>query len=432
MLILSEASPLTSKPSWPLQLKLRAPGIIAYRLNGIHWNFFPHPGVLGETKYHHAVERILGANSVEDLIHLMSITIGGDEDFLQARPTYSFQDEMLAIAIDFNKHYGTVDMVDISHWAIFCVRLIQNCLHKPSTFFHESYPDLRYGSTICDFLEEQGLHQISKFFQSKPEHLKVPDLKHWPPIGSAPVFNSSYSSGIELEFYMPVLQAQDRTDPHPQDDRIFSRSGQLERLVLISEVDSSKGPLTLLWSEHLEHKSWENKIVSNGIIPINDIDPQYQTWTIGTDESLDTVPGLEIYIPVDKAIDRSTLDFLKKLRTAADLNKLKELIMPARGLKSCLNLYKCKTLDGSFGDECKGTVEFRYLEGTLDPELILRWSQLMASLFQVDDLAAPKAWYNFVSAVLQCRRHGKMDTNVLRVFLVFLGKGDDSRGLEAS
>ncbi|KAF5574958.1 hypothetical protein FPCIR_13371 [Fusarium pseudocircinatum] len=98
------------------------------------------------------------------------------------------------------------------------------------------------------------------------------------------------------------------------------------------------------------------------------------------------------------------------------------------GSKSCFGLSKCHSID-EFGegseDECKGTVEFRYLEGTLDPELILRWSQLMVSLFQFADLASPQAWQNFVPAVLQCLAFGKMDPNVLRVFLLFLGKGGD-------
>ncbi|KAH7267115.1 uncharacterized protein BKA55DRAFT_711578 [Fusarium redolens] len=321
----------------------------------------PHPGELGEAKYSHGVHRILGANSVQDLIHLMDVAIYGEaEDHPYARPAYCFVDNKSTVA------------------------LTQHCLDKSGTFFYESYPDLRYGSTIFDFLEEQGLGQF-----------------------------------------------------------------------------------------------WESKLLSYGMVPVDDIDPRYQTWTIGTDVSLRRMPewagykelnGLEIisrvlrdtpecweevldmvsilrnnfrltvgkpcgfhihvskgtgpiplhlwsemnvpadfehYIPVDKIADRRTLGILKKLWTAETLRRLKQLIAP------------------SSEDECKGAVEFRYLEGTLDPELILRWSQLMVSLFQFADLASPQAWQNFVPAVLQCPVLGKMDTNVLRVFLVFLGKGDD-------
>ena len=143
---------------------------------------------------------------------------------------------------------------------------------------------------------------------------------------------------------------------------------------------------------------------------------------------MDVPADFEQYIPVHKVVDRRTLGILKKLWTTETLQLLKLLITPSMGSKSCLGLSKCHSFD-EFGegseDECKGTVEFRYLEGTLDPELILRWSQLMVSLFQFADLASPQAWQNFVPAVLQCPALGRMDPNVLRVFLLFLGKGDD-------
>ncbi|KAJ9425137.1 hypothetical protein QL093DRAFT_2574797 [Fusarium oxysporum] len=236
------------------------------------------------------------------------------------------------------------------------------------------------------------------------------------------------------------------------------------------------------------------------MVPVDDIDPRYQTWNIGTDVSLRRMSewagykqlnGLEIvssvlrdtpecweevldmvsilrnnfrltvgkscgfhihvskvtgpillhlwpernvpadfeqYIPVDKVVDCRTLGIMKKLWTAETLQRLKLFITPSMGSKSCLGLSKCYSFDefdeGS-EDKCRGTVEFRYLEGALDPELILRWSQLMVSLFQFADLASPQAWQNFVPAILQCPVLGKMDPNVLRVFLVSLGKGDD-------
>jgi hypothetical protein len=410
----------------------------------------------------------------------------------------------------------------------------------------------------------------------------VPDLRHWHPIESAeapeeliviPILslrhplashfeesglrtdgredsqkdtrNNSYSFGIELEMYMPVLLPQDgRPDPHPDDDRELSRTERFpNRVTLMKELINSKGPLTLVWDEYFDQKFWESKLLSYGMVPVDDIDPRYQTWTIGTDVSLRRMPewagykelnGLEIisrvlrdtpecweealdmvsilrnnfrltvgkpcgfhihvskgtgpiplhlvrkvsvlmclvenivyrlcfpgrrnsryapslasvlepaytnqwsemnvpadfehYIPVDKIADRRTLGILKKLWTAETLRRLKQLIAPSMGSKSCLGLSKCQSfdeIDEGSEDECKGAVEFRYLEGTLDPELILRWSQLMVSLFQFADLASPQAWQNFVPAVLQCPVLGKMDTNVLRVFLVFLGKGDD-------
>ncbi|KAL5599912.1 hypothetical protein FOVSG1_007724 [Fusarium oxysporum f. sp. vasinfectum] len=286
-----------------------------------------------------------------------------------------------------------------------------------------------------------------------------------------------------------MLPHEGRPDPHPDDGRELSRAEQFSnRVSLMKEIISSQGPLTLVWDEYFDQKFWESKLLSHGMVPVDDIDPRYQTWNIGTDVSLRRMSewagykqlnGLEIigsvlrdtpecweevldmvsilrnnfrltvgkscgfhihvskgtgpillhlYIPVDKVVDRRTLGIMKKLWTAETLQRLKLLITPSMGSKSCLGLSKCHSFDefdeGS-EDKCRGTVEFRYLEGTLDPELILRWSQLMVSLFQFADLASPQAWQNFVPAILQCPVLGKMDPNVLRVFLVSLGKGDD-------
>ncbi|KAL5626381.1 hypothetical protein FOBRF1_000724 [Fusarium oxysporum] len=347
----------------------------------------PRPGDLGETKYRHRIHRILGATSVQDLIHLMDIAIYGEEGrYPHASPAYCFLENKTTIAIEFNQHCGTLDMLETSLWEL-------------------------------------------------------------------------------------------------------SRAEQFSnRVTLMKEIISSQGPLTLVWDEYFDQKFWESKLLSHGMVPVDDIDPRYQTWNIGTDVSLRRMSewagykqlnGLEIinsvlrdtpecweevldmvsilrnnfrltvgkscgfhihvskgtgpillhlYIPVDKAVDRRTLGIMKKLWTAETLQRLKLLITPSMGSKSCLGLSKCHSFDefdeGS-EDKCRGTVEFRYLEGTLDPELILRWSQLMVSLFQFADLASPQAWQNFVPAILQCPVLGKMDPNVLRVFLVSLGKGDD-------
>ncbi|KAF5650243.1 hypothetical protein F52700_405 [Fusarium sp. NRRL 52700] len=359
------------------------------------------------------------------------------------------------------------------------------------------------------------------------------------------VRNESYYFGIELELYMPVLLPHEGgPDPHPNHGRELSRAEQFpKRVAFMKEIISFKGPLTLMWDEHFDQKSWKSKLLSHGIVPVDDIDPQYQTWTIETDVSLRRMSGwagykqlngLEIisrvlrdtpecweevlnmisilrnnfrltvgkscgfhihvskgtgpmllhlvrkvsvlmylaenivyllccpgrrksrytpslaslleplctdqwsdmnvpadfeqYIPVDKIVNRRTLGILKMLWTAKTLQRLKLLITPSMGSKSCLGLSKCHSFDefgGGSEDECKGTVEFRYLEGTLNPELILRWSQLIVSLFQFADLASPEAWQNFVPTVLQCPALGRMDPNVLRVFLSFLGNGDD-------
>ncbi|KAF5572036.1 hypothetical protein FPANT_13400 [Fusarium pseudoanthophilum] len=470
----------------------------------------PHPGDLGGPRYRHSIHRILNATSVQDLLHLMDIATYGEEGhYPNASPAYCFLENKTTVAIEFSQHCGTLDILEASLWAILCVKLTQHCLNKSGTFFYESYPNLRYCSTIHDFLKEQGLGELSKCFQPQPKPFKVSDLRYWHPVASAAppeeptvipnlssrhlfashlqgsslltdsgedlqkyARNESYCFGIELELYMPVLLPHEgRSDPHPNDGRELSRTERFpNRVALMKEIISSKGPLTLVWDEYFDQKSWESKLLCHGMVPVDDINPQYQTWTIGTDVSLRQISewggykhlnGLEIispvlrntpecweevldmifilrnnfrltvskscgfhihwsemnvpadfeqYIPVDKVVDRRTLGILKKLWTAETLQRLKLLITPSMGSKSCLGLSKCHSID-EFGegseDKCKGTVEFRYLEGTLDPELILRWSQLMVSLFQFADLASPQAWQNFVPAVLQCLAFGK-------------------------
>ncbi|KAG5753730.1 hypothetical protein H9Q70_003607 [Fusarium xylarioides] len=309
----------------------------------------PHPGDLGGPKYRHSIHGILDATSVQDLIYFMDIAVYGEEGhYPNANPAYCFLENKTTVTIEFSQHCGTLDMLETSLWAHFCVKLTRHCLNKSGTFFYESYPNLRYCSTIHDFLKEQGLGELSKCFQPQPKHLKVPDLRYWHPIANAAsseeppaipnlssrqpfashfqesslltdsredlqkyIRNESYYFGIELELYMPVLLPHEgRPDPHPNDGRECSRAERFpNRVTLMKEIISSKGPLTLVWDEYFDHKSWESKLLSHGMVPVDNIDPQYQTWTIGTDVSLRQVSewagykqlnGLEIISPVLK------------------------------------------------------------------------------------------------------------------------------------
>ncbi|KAH7209363.1 hypothetical protein DER44DRAFT_287305 [Fusarium oxysporum] len=179
----------------------------------------PRPGDLGETKYRHRIHRILGATSVQDLIHLMDIAIYGEEGrYPHASPAYCFLENKTTIAIEFNQHCGTLDMPETSLWAIFCVKLTQHCLDKSGTFFHESYPNLRYCSTICDFLEEQGLGELSKCFQSQPKHFKVPDLRYWHPIASA--------APPEEPIAIPILSSRHQRASHFEDSSLLTDRGE--------------------------------------------------------------------------------------------------------------------------------------------------------------------------------------------------------------
>lgn len=144
---------------------------------------------------------------------------------------------------------------------------------------------------------------MSKCFQSQQKHLEVPDLRYWHPIASAAppeepiaipilssrhqrashfeessllidrgedlqkyVRNESYSFGIELELYMPVLLPHEgRPDPHPDDGRELSRAEQFSnRVTLMKEIISSQGPLTLMLDEYFDQKFWERSSSATG------------------------------------------------------------------------------------------------------------------------------------------------------------------------
>ncbi|KAH6898284.1 hypothetical protein B0T10DRAFT_472201 [Thelonectria olida] len=93
------------------------------------------------------------------------------------------------------------------------------------------------------------------------------------------------------------------------------------------------------------------------------------------------------------------------------------------GNRSCLSLRRAKSTQ--YDGYHLGSVEFRYLEGTLDPQLILRFSQLMVSLFEFADNAKPEAFAKLTSQLLLCDNWRDYDVNVLQGALEQLDLSDD-------
>ncbi|KAJ4268256.1 hypothetical protein NW762_002318 [Fusarium torreyae] len=161
--------------------------------------------------------------------------------------------------------------------------------------------------------------------------------------------------------------------------------------------------------------TWAAPMTSAGSILYDN----YQDWWAGIDVPAD----FQEYIPVNKVTDPRFLGILKMLWSASTLKELQTLLMPnSYATKGCISVSSCEAISKT---HCKGTVEFRYLEGTLDPDLILRWSQLMVSLFQFADQTSPAAWMSLVPTLLQCQSSGHCDPNVLMSFLMHLGLGKD-------
>lgn len=127
------------------------------------------------------------------------------------------------------------------------------------------------------------------------------------------------------------------------------------------------------------------------------------------------------HFPVDQ-LSSSDQAILKKLWNAPSKRDLQDLIIRA-GARSCVSILRVKEtpVPGYF----TGAVEFRHLEGSLDPDLILRFGQLLVALFQFADQAAPEAWQELISILMKCRSPELYDLDILRTLLVKIGLGDD-------
>ncbi|KAF7535008.1 hypothetical protein G7Z17_g13269 [Cylindrodendrum hubeiense] len=122
------------------------------------------------------------------------------------------------------------------------------------------------------------------------------------------------------------------------------------------------------------------------------------------------------HIPVDE-LRSGDVAILKKLWMAPNKEALEDLIMRG-GARSCVSILRVKgtPVPGYFS----GSVEFRHLEGNLDPDLIIRFSQLLVALFQFADKAEPEAWKQMIENLMRCQSPRGYDLDVLRRLLVQL------------
>ncbi|KAH7162762.1 hypothetical protein B0J13DRAFT_536908 [Dactylonectria estremocensis] len=142
----------------------------------------------------------------------------------------------------------------------------------------------------------------------------------------------------------------------------------------------------------------------------------YARW-----ENIPFPKGLSDYIPVDK-LSSVDVAILKKIWSAPDKKALEDLLMRWGG-RSCLSILRIQNTN--VPGYLSGAVEFRHLEGNLDPELIIRFSQLMVALFQFADQAEPEEWCLLVENLMCCQSPRSYDSVVLWRLLVQLGLGKD-------
>lgn len=139
-------------------------------------------------------------------------------------------------------------------------------------------------------------------------------------------------------------------------------------------------------------------------------------------------PDLEKHVPDEIRENPRLWAVLKRMWVERDLSEIKVYCR-----KVSLSMATCRALnaDGKPLDDedeevyAKGTVEFRHQEGTMDPELVLRWSQLAVTIFQFADLAKPDAWRELIRTALKCKDSADYELGILGDFLQQLGLGED-------
>ncbi|KAJ4315020.1 hypothetical protein N0V84_008590 [Fusarium piperis] len=139
-------------------------------------------------------------------------------------------------------------------------------------------------------------------------------------------------------------------------------------------------------------------------------------------------PDLKKHVPDEIEENPLLWDVLKAMWIARNLDEIK-----AYCRKVSMSIGTCQPLnaDGKPPTDheeevyVKGTVEFRHQEGTMDPELVLRWGQLAVALFQFADLAKADAWRRLIRTALKCKDSTDYNLDILKDFLQQLGLGED-------
>ncbi|KAI8671206.1 hypothetical protein NCS57_00594800 [Fusarium keratoplasticum] len=139
-------------------------------------------------------------------------------------------------------------------------------------------------------------------------------------------------------------------------------------------------------------------------------------------------PDLKKYFPDEVKEDPLLWVVLKEMWIVRDLGQLKNYCRKVSLSVSTCQALNAKGQPSELHEEdvyVKGTVEFRHLEGTMSPDLVLRWGQLAVALFQFADLAKPNDWQKLISTALKCKDSSNYNLDLLDDFLQQLGLGED-------
>ncbi|KAJ4170390.1 hypothetical protein NW754_006528 [Fusarium falciforme] len=248
-------------------------------------------------------------------------------------------------------------------------------------------------------------------------------------------------------------------DPHPDDPREIAHGRCFSRRAhQIAGIISSFGHPAYFICNHSNGtgRPWKRELAKHGLFHVGDLKLNYHAWSLEQDGSLNEslawagywkLTGLELISPVCQDVPEDWERILEvvggvaaKIRViesvtcglhvhvVRDLDQLKRYCR-----KVSLSISTCQALNAKgqppeqHEEEvyAKGTVEFRHLEGTMNPDLVLRWGQLAVAFFQFADLAKPDDWQKLISTALKCKDSRNYNLDLLDDFLQQLGLGED-------
>ncbi|WYZ35194.1 hypothetical protein EsH8_I_001470 [Colletotrichum jinshuiense] len=115
---------------------------------------------------------------------------------------------------------------------------------------------------------------------------------------------------------------------------------------------------------------------------------------------------IEAHVPMDRLPERLQREFFG-IWAAESHWALWSLLAPRRGMKGGVSFMSVRgNLSTEHSDAvCEGTIEFRLLEGTLDPELITDWTKLLLKIVETAETTRPVEFFRVVSRLLETYRN---------------------------
>ncbi|KAF3804991.1 hypothetical protein GCG54_00005736 [Colletotrichum gloeosporioides] len=153
----------------------------------------------------------------------------------------------------------------------------------------------------------------------------------------------------------------------------------------------------------------------------------YEDLVIGGDDKM-LVVEIDSHLPM-RGLPRRLQDEFTCIWGANDHNRLTGLLAAANGTmppRGSISFDKINCMSGSafpygpWEPVLVGTVEFRALEGTLDPVLVAHWARLAVAIVQTAVEAEPAEFFKIMTRLLKERRNSR---ERLKCFLEVVGMG---------